>query len=334
MEEDHYLPSRLFRNAHVQTILASSRLRARRTALFQKSSVPQIIKTSHGTQLLGYHTPPINDHRRHGLVLLLHGWEGSANSAYMLSLGNYLWRKGYEVFRLNFRDHGESHHLNPGLFHGALIEETEEAVAKVAHEKGDKPFFLVGFSLGGNFALRIAMRQFESFYRIPTLRHVFAISPPLDPFKATILLDQGLAIYRYYFMKKWKRSLKKKQRLFPHLYDFRPLLNHRTCLALTEAIMPFFPQFTDYKSYFNLYTLTNDKLAKIFVPTTIVLSEDDPVIAVRDFDNVPCSSFISLYRFPHGGHCGFFQDFSLSSWYEEKIARIMENQVKANHDRS
>jgi len=326
MQEDHpYNPILFFRNPHVQTILASSRLRARGTVHFLEPSEPRIISTSQGTRLLGYYTAPLSPRRKNGYVLLLHGWEGSVNSAYMLSLGSYLARQGYAVFRLNFRDHGESHHLNTGLFHGALIDEVQEAAAKVAKENGQAPFYIVGFSLGGNFALRIAMRKSKTLKEMPNLRHVFAISPPLDPLKATILLDEGPAIYRYYFMKKWKRSLKKKQALYPHRYDFRPLLSHRTCLGLTEAIMPYFPEFSDYRSYFRLYTLPGEAFENICVPTTIIVSEDDPVIPIRDFDAIPALTNLFLYRFKYGGHCGFFQDFSLTSWYEKKIVSTIEN---------
>ena len=62
------------------------------------------------------------------LVVLLHGWEGSANSLYVLSLGQYLFDRGYDVLRLNLRDHGDSHHLNEGIFHSCRIAEVVGAV--------------------------------------------------------------------------------------------------------------------------------------------------------------------------------------------------------------
>ena len=49
-----------------------------------------------------------------GLALLLHGWEGSAESSYMRLTAAQLLARGFDVFRLNFRDHGDSHHLNEG----------------------------------------------------------------------------------------------------------------------------------------------------------------------------------------------------------------------------
>ncbi len=319
MDSNDYHPPLVLKNPHVQTILASSRLRTRGTEPFRRASRARIVSTSQGTRLLGYHTPPLTHPPRPGLILLLHGWEGSTESAYMLSLGHYLSRRGYEVFRLNLRDHGDSHHLNPGLFHGALIEETEEAVGQMAREHGNVPFFLVGFSLGGNFALRIAMRQGVVTAPISNLKHVFAVSPPLDPLKTTYLLDRGPLVYRFYFLKKWKRSLRKKQTLYPHLYHFTPLLTHRTCMGLTEAIMPYFPEFPDCRTYFSRYTLTGECFQEITIPTTIIIAKDDPVVPIADFSSIPAVPRLTIYRHRYGGHCGFFLNLSLRSWCEEKI---------------
>ena len=69
-----------------------------------------------GVRLLGYHTESAGPKSR-GLVVMLHGWEGSADSTYILSVAPKLIAAGYSVFRLNFRDHGDSHHLNRELFH-------------------------------------------------------------------------------------------------------------------------------------------------------------------------------------------------------------------------
>ncbi len=38
--------------------------------------------------------------------MLMHGWEGSADSLYLLSASQSLFEAGFEVVRLNFRDHG------------------------------------------------------------------------------------------------------------------------------------------------------------------------------------------------------------------------------------
>ncbi|HSO20071.1 MAG TPA: alpha/beta fold hydrolase, partial [Desulfosarcina sp.] len=162
-----------------------------------------VLTTAEGVRLLGYesrHVPPSS----RGLAILLHGWEGSSSSTYIRTTGRFLFREGYDVFRLNFRDHGPSHHLNRGLFYAVLLDEVVDAVRQIAAKEHGGPVFLAGFSLGGNFALRIA-RQCTAA-PIPGLRHIVAISPVLDPEKATDRIDGSRWILRY-FLKKWRRSL-------------------------------------------------------------------------------------------------------------------------------
>jgi hypothetical protein len=64
------------------------------------------------------------------------------------------------------------------------------------------------------------------------IKHVFAISPPLDPYKSSLAIDNIYSFYRKYFLKKWKRSLIKKQQLFPEKYDFNKMLKAKTCMDI------------------------------------------------------------------------------------------------------
>ena len=187
------------------------------------------------------------------------------------------------------------------------------------------PFFLMGFSLGGNYSLRIALRQAKD--AIPNLRHVVAVSPALDPLKATLAIDGISPIYRYYFLSKWKRSLRKKQALFPHRYDFGAIMHHTTCMGLTEAIMPYYPEFPDYRSYFGHYTLLKDTFTGLAVPVTIIASQDDPVVPAEDFYGLAPSPRLTIHLHRHGGHCGFFEAFPFSSWHEKKACQIFEKHV-------
>ena len=69
--------------------------------------------------------------------MLLHGWEGSSDSLYLLSLAQPLFEAGYDVARLNLRDHGDSHHLNEEIFHSCRIAEVVGAVRGLhAHAPG------------------------------------------------------------------------------------------------------------------------------------------------------------------------------------------------------
>lgn len=276
------------------------------------------VTTSSGSRLLSFYS---RQKENKGLIILLHGWEGSSSSAYILSAGDFFYNLGFSICRLNLRDHGDSHHLNEGLFHGALLEETFEAVNYLSQQSGKLPVYLIGFSLGGNFALRIAMKHSKT--PIANLKHVFAISPPLDPYKTTLAIDNGYFFYRKYFLKKWKRSLIKKQRLFPEKYDFNKMLKAKTCMELTEDIMPYFPGLLSYRDYFNLYTLKNDSFQKLNIPVRIFIAKDDPVIPHEDYYKIQENAFLEISRQRLGGHCGFINLFPLRCWYNQIIAEII-----------
>ena len=217
---------------------------------------PKILEVDGHVRLLGLYSPR-EDRRAKGLAILLHGWEGSADSTYLLTTGRTLHRAGYDVFRLNLRDHGDSHHLNKGIFLASRLTEVRQAVARAAELAQGKPVFLIGFSLGGNFALRIARAARRK--PVAGLRRVVAVSPVLDPAGSTAAID-SIRLFRVYFMKKWKRSLIKKQALYPGLYDFGPVLAQDNVWAMSQAMIDMFGQFKDLGRYFRSYRLTGPDL--------------------------------------------------------------------------
>ena len=315
-----FIPKFWARNSHMQTILGSSNMRACGRNPMVECAKETIIEGGNGVRLLGYHSLQSLERAR-GLVTLIHGWEGSSDSTYVLSTGKHLYDRGYDIFRLNLRDHGNSHHLNEGLFHGALIEETFQAVYNISHLSESRPYYIIGFSLGGNFALRIAVKHSSS--KIPNLRQIISVSPALDPYKATLSIDASFAIYKYYFLNKWKNSLRIKQQLFPDKYHFEDILKMRTCMALTEAIMPYYPDFRSYSEYFSQYTLRNDFFNELAVPVTIIASEDDPIVPLDDILRLKKNRYLTLSLQAYGGHCGFIDFPPFKCWYEGEIEQIL-----------
>jgi uncharacterized protein len=318
-----FFPAVWARSPHMQTIFGSLRLRVTGKNEMADVAHEVIIDAGNGARLLGYHSrQPARSPR--GLIILIHGWEGSADSTYIISTARYFFRRGYDIFRLNLRDHGRSHHLNRELFHGALTDETAQAVGNIARLLPDRPCYLIGFSLGGNFALRIALRQSE--IPIPNLRRIFTISPALDPYLSTLAIDKSLPLYRIYFLTKWKRSLMRKQRCFPELYRFDGILHHNTCMALTEAIMPWYPELGHYRDYFRRYTLTGNVLASLAMPVMIITAADDPFLPAEDFRRLPQNRYLDVSIQRYGGHCGFMDPFPVGCWYERRIGEILEQE--------
>jgi hypothetical protein len=320
---ESFRPAPYLRNGHLQTILASSSFRAWGKNPMCDAAREMIITTSGNVRLLGFYSPQ-RSHQKKGLVVLLHGWEGSVASTYILCTGNALYRRGFDIFRLNFRDHGDSHHLNQGIFYAVLLEEVFQAVKYLCRWVENKPVFLTGFSLGGNFALRIAHKLLLT--PIINLRHVAAISPVLDPAKSTAKVDQ-YPLIRMYFLKKWIQSLKKKQELFPAVYDFTDLLSLKTVQALTDHLLLKYSEFNSAAEYFKAYSLLKDSLKDLPVPATIITAKDDPIIPVEDFYQLELNPLTNLVIHAFGGHNGFVDGFFLKSWYEPKLADIFDEVV-------
>lgn len=320
MTKEEFNPPAFLRNPLIQTYLASSRARARGRNPMLDVSKDVVIDTGTGVRLLGGYSQNKNMPSK-GTVLLMHGWEGSIESAYILSTGRFLFKNDFSVFRLNFRDHGKSHHLNRGLFYATLIDEVFAAVKTVSGIAGDSPLFLAGFSLGGNFALRIG--QMLSKEPLINLRHIISICPVINPDKATNAIDRDIIIRRY-FLIKWRRSLSLKQKLFPELYDFREIIPLKSCRSITDRLIEHYSSYKDATEYFRGYTITDHTLNDIRIPTTIIISKDDPVIPVDDFYRLKVNEPVNLVIHSYGGHNGFINNLSFDCWYEEKMIRLFE----------
>jgi hypothetical protein len=317
---DGFEPPIFLKNAHLQTILASSKLRTLGANSMRDVAREEIIETAEGIKLLGYHSVQ-NDGQAKGLVILLHGWEGSTDSTYLLRSGRSLYANGYDIFRLNFRDHGDSHHLNKGIFYAVLLEEVYQAVTQAAGFSNGRPVFLVGFSLGGNFVLRILKKCVN--VPIKNLCHAVSISPVLNPQKSTAIIDR-ITYIRKYFLAKWRRSLTKKQVLFPDLYDFTDVMGVKTIQALTDALLEKYSDFATAQDYFDAYSVMGPAITEVHTPTTIITAEDDPIIPIKDFYDLKLNKHIRLVIHPHGGHNGFITGFNLQSWYENMIIRLFD----------
>ncbi len=324
MLEARFEPGTMLRNPHLQTVLASSGLRRllvrRRARAMLATERERIVDAGDGVRLKGVCSEPATPR---GLAVLLHGWAGSVDSTYLVEAAHRLWVAGYAVFRLNFRDHGETEHLNPDIFHSCRLDEVVGAVAAIAAEWPGRPVMLAGYSLGGNFALRVALRAPAA--GIP-LRRVVAVSPLIRPAAGLDAIEEASWLYQRYFMRKWRRSLRRKQALFPDRFALDGMLR-LGMRDLTAALVERYTEFPGLSAYLNGYSVAGERLAALQVPTTIVTAKDDPLIPLADFLELELPSCAELWLSPFGGHCGFIRDSRLESWAAEFILERFEAAV-------
>lgn len=323
-----YAPPRWLQNAHLQTVLGTSALRRRagerRLAACHAVTTEHLVDGGDGVRLHGLHsTVPGTDAR--GLALLLHGWEGSVDSSYMRLTAAQLLARGFDVFRLNFRDHGATHHLNEGLFHSNRIDEVVHAALEVARRFAVRPLVVAGYSLGGNFALRLALHAPRAGLPIA---HVAAVCPVLDPARTMDVMERGLGIYARYFERKWRGSLVRKRALFPQQFALDDRTLALRLRPLTQWLVERHTDFGSIERYFDGYTIAGARLAGLQVPASILTAADDPVIPVEDFHRLelPASAQLRIER--TGGHCGFLENARLDGYAERWIAQVLTAAVR------
>lgn len=307
-------------NAHVQSLLASSGLRRAAARLrfpdLHEASAEHVLDCGEGVRLQGFLSVQSALPQARGLVVLLHGWEGSVQSSYLLVSAGRLLAAGFDVFRLHFRDHGDTHHLNEGLFHSNRLAEVLGAVRTVQQRFAPRRLLVAGFSLGGNFALRIALRAPAAGI---DLAYAMAICPPIDPGASLKQIEEAPWMYERYFIARWSDSLRRKQALFPQRYEFSAWLKKPSLRDLTARMVEQYTDFGSLEAYLDGYSIIGDRLSGLSVPATIVTAQDDPVIPIGDYHGLRVASGTEVILTEHGGHCGFIEDWRLKSWIEDLL---------------
>ena len=316
----NFKPPLGMRSRHMQSLLNSSGLRRRlimrSSQALQNSAEVYTLDGGSGIRLQGLYSKQASKSR--GLAVLLHGWEGSVNSNYIVANGIRLYKAGFDVFRLNFRDHGDTHHLNPGIFHSCRLDEVINALRDLQNRLEAGSLFLAGYSLGGNFSLRVALNAERAGLK---LAQVVAVCPVINPANAMLSMEQGLQFYERYFERKWSRSLRTKAACFHDLYGDEQWHEIRSVRERTHYLATKHAGFDSADSYFEGYSIADQRLAALKVPSTLLTSVDDPVVPVSDFEDLPDNPALELIISPYGGHCGFLKNWKLESLSEDLILK-------------
>lgn len=317
-----FSPSSLLRNTHVQSILASISPRRRqwrrRDDRMEQTTQRHVLDCGDDVRLLGFHSP---HPQSRGLVVMIHGWEGCQDSVYLYAMACTLYAAGYSVFRLNLRDHGDTHALNELPFHSARMAEVLGAFRAIQQLETTQPLICIGFSLGGNFALRVGLMGPPVDIK-PDLS--IGISPVINPETTLEAIDAGSAIYRRYFLNRWRQTLKKKSDAWPGRFDFSDLDTQNRFVDVTKRFVQQHTEYPSYEAYLGAYTLTPDMLMNAPSPLAIITAQDDPVIPYVDFEGLRIEGSLLGFEAPqHGGHCGFIENWAMDGWADRCVLRML-----------
>lgn len=326
-----FRPNPLLAPQIVQTILATKRpVRgrfARHDHAMHRASVQHLldcgIADGDPVRLTGMYARQPESRPSRGLVVLIHGWEGSHDSAYLYSMASKVFDAGWNVFRLNLRDHAGTHALNPRMFHSARIDEVLHAVRAAQAIDGSVGgrLAVIGFSLGGNFSLRVGLLG-PAAGVTPALS--VGISPSIDPGATLRAIDDGPKVFKRYFLDKWRKTLAAKAEAWPGRHDFTALSSIDSFVEITRRFVTEHTEFDRLEDYLGSYTLTPPMLMGSPSPLAILTAQDDTVIPIADFDGLGARGSVIAFDAPkRGGHCGFIENLQLESWAEKRVVELL-----------
>jgi uncharacterized protein len=190
------------------------------------------------------------------------------------------------------------------------------------------PLVAAGYSLGGNFALRLALRAPAAGL---ALARVAAVCPVLDPAVTMTQMERGWRVYLRHFERKWRASLLRKRALFPQQLDVDDRTLRLHMRALTEWLVLRHTDFGSLDAYFDGYSIAGERLAALQVPAEILMAADDPVIPLAEFQALRLPAHAHLEITSHGGHCGFLLGTSMDGfaegWVADRLTSPMETRT-------
>ena len=256
-------------------------------------------------------------------LLALHGLEGSTEAHYMRGLADKAYAAGFNVVLLNQRNCGGTENLSNGLYHSGLSNDPAAVMEELVNLDGLRAIAVVGYSLGGNLALRLAGAHGP---RGPAnaLTSVCAVSPTMDLARCVDALERpSNVVYELNFVLNLRRRMRRKARALPGRFDLRQLTGVRTVREFDEAFTAPHHGFRDAADYYHRASSLR-VIQNIEVPTLILSSQDDPFVPPEQFQDpaVTANPAVTVMVTRYGGHCGFLTTASptFDGYWAEHVA--------------
>jgi predicted alpha/beta-fold hydrolase len=225
------------------------------------------------------------------------------------------------------------------MYHSGLTSDTRFVIEHIA-ARNIGPVFLVGFSLGGNVALKLA----GELGRTEMLAGVCAVSTPIDLARCVRQLDRPHnRLYAWRFLSRLRDRVRRKSRLHPDLYTTEGLTKVHDIWSFDDSFTA--PLF-GFGSAANYYATQSSGrfLDSIRIPSLLITAKDDPLVPYAMYEEhvaFQTNPALELLALDHGGHLGFIARSTPRFWVDSVVLGWVENRVRtqrreqrATHDSS
>jgi predicted alpha/beta-fold hydrolase len=221
------------------------------------------------------------------------------------------------------RSCGGTEHLSPTNYHAGQTGDLLHVLKEMRRESR-LPFYLVGFSLGGNVSLKLAGELGENAPEL--LAGVCAVSTPIDLRKCVeALAKKENFIYEWRFVSRLKQRIVCRHRQHPDLYPLEPLKKIRTVYEFDDRYTARMFGFGNAENYYGTQSAKNF-LEAIRIPTLLVQAKDDPLIPFEVFEHPAFqrNPNLKLVAADHGGHLGFIASRRPRFWVDTVVLHWLE----------
>jgi predicted alpha/beta-fold hydrolase len=182
-----------------------------------------------------------------------------------------------------------------------MSDDVSAALRYIARLCPHSPISLVGFSLGGNLALKLAGEAGDC--PPAGLDSVVAVAPPIDLVQCSQNIQRGLNwLYDRSFVLSLHRNLRERKAHLPERLD--PSNLPPRLYQFDDQITAPLNGFADAEQYYRRSS-AGPRLADVRVRTLIITAEDDPIVPASMFRKFHLSPHVRLHVTRHGGHLGF-----------------------------
>ncbi|MGD1878271.1 MAG: YheT family hydrolase [Kiloniellaceae bacterium] len=250
-----------------------------------------------------------------GLVVLLHGLTGSADSLYVRASAAFFLARGYSVVRLNLRGAGESRPLCGDQYHAGRSGDLRDALLELREAGVDfgAGLYLMGYSLGANLLLRFLAEEGTAF---PVTAAV-SVSAPIDLKAAQVCLMQprNWVYHRYLLGQMRAEALATPRDLSPA--ERAAIVSADSVYAYDEQVIAPRNSFAGADDYYRQCSGLRF-LPAIKTPTLLVHAGDDPWIPAETYESFdwPANPALCLRLTAAGGHVGFHGRDRAAAWHD------------------
>jgi predicted alpha/beta-fold hydrolase len=254
-------------------------------------------------------------------LLAVHGLTSCSEARYMLSLATLALERGWNVIRLNVRNCGGTETLCPTLYHSGLTVDLRHVVDQLA----PRPLCVLGFSMGGNMALKLAGEWGEA--PPAHVRGVCGISVPIRLADCSRRIGEPRNfVYEQRFLRHLHATFALKKRLMPECFAHLNGVPARSIWDFDDRITA--PAF-GFRGAADYYARASAAgvLSRVGVPALLIQAEDDPFIPFSVYEDGAFASNgnVTLLRARAGGHVAFLNRSGHRFWAEEQALRWFES---------